>query len=210
MTPLEETRFRVKCCKNGTDDGYGDITSLRNFVQSVVLSDYLNLLPFMTELAAKPDCDPLFSDETVQEMKVEYAELIAARKCAQAYFNQIEAPPQPLRGWDLFAARLERVTKIHHECQLRKVVLYPCHCGRFTVDDWYQGEQLKVGLTAYRKEQSTMEVDDVDEARQIFRHFFNLKESHYVPKTDMYTSKRDDDNFIITGSHCTCSQHRQC
>jgi hypothetical protein len=85
---------------------------------------------------------------------------------------------------------------------LRKALLYPCHCGRFTVDEWYGTKE-----DGYHKEKSVFEVANIDEARAIYRAVVTLRESHYMPAKDSYTSRDELDNFIVTGSHCRCKEH---
>jgi len=102
---------------------------------------------------------------------------------------------------------LLRILQCHRKWgHLTKVVLYPCHCGRLTIDEWYEDEFVN---DHFHKETSVVEVANVDEARDIYRNVFGeLHESHYIPEKDSYTSKDERDNFIVTGSHCTCSKHR--
>jgi hypothetical protein len=86
---------------------------------------------------------------------------------------------------------------------LKRVLLYPCHCGRLTIDEWY------MSVVGWHKEVSVIEVADLHEARVFYRRIFGaLLESHYIPATDTYTSKSGMDNFIVTGSHCTCKECR--
>ncbi len=86
---------------------------------------------------------------------------------------------------------------------LDRVVLYPCHCGRLACTEWYlKGEN-------YHRE-SVVEVADLHEARAIYQPIFGtLRESHYVPSDDSYTSECEWDNFIVTGSHCACHNHQR-
>jgi hypothetical protein len=109
---------------------------------------------------------------------------------------------------DVLKRRIEHLCRVIRRQQqhgpMVKVVLYPCHCGRLTIDEWYERK------TSYWKDKSVVEVADLEEARAVYRHILGiLRESHYIPGSDTYTSKDGQDNFIVTGSHCTCKKHRE-
>ncbi|MHC4298017.1 MAG: hypothetical protein ACYS7Y_12000 [Planctomycetota bacterium] len=94
--------------------------------------------------------------------------------------------------------RIVRTQQMHGP--LIKVVLYPCDCGRYTIDEWYR-------VINIHKEQSAVEMADKDHARALYRRIFGrLRESHYIFNRDTYTSHDERDNFIVTGSHHFCKK----
>lgn len=103
-----------------------------------------------------------------------------------------------------YSKHLERIIRVQPgHGALSKILLYPCpKCNRFTIDEWYANG------TVQHREMSTVEVASIQEARDLYRVFFPLRESYYVSHTDSYTSDEADDNLIVTGSNCTCKECR--
>jgi hypothetical protein len=104
-----------------------------------------------------------------------------------------------------YSKHLERIIQVQPEHgALSKVLLYPCpKCNKYTVDEWYDNGPI------LHKEQSTVEVASIQEARDLYRMLFtSLRESHYVSRTDSYLHDEDNNNFIVTGSSCICKEHR--
>jgi hypothetical protein len=122
-----------------------------------------------------------------------------------AHAEALTAAEKAILAQRRIIAQLYRIIRCTYQRgQLAKVVLYPCHCGRYTIDEWYAPSPGK-----FHKEESVVEVADTTEARNLYRGVFGkLRESIYNPADDSYSSRDEDDNFIVTGSHCTCSEHR--
>ena len=66
--------------------------------------------------------------------------------------------------------------------ELYDIVVSPCKCGRFTIDERYL---LKPGV--YHREEGVIEVANLVEARAVYESFIVLRESRYSPETGRYT-----------------------
>ena len=101
-----------------------------------------------------------------------------------------------------YGKHLERVIQVQTmHGPLSQIILNPCpKCNRYTIDEWYEGDH---------EESSIVEVGSLQEARDLYRVFFDrLRESHYKERDNSYTSYADEDNFIVTGVPCLCSECR--
>lgn len=100
--------------------------------------------------------------------------------------------------------QMKRILRNHFQHgTLGKVQLFPCpKCDNWIVDEWYTRDGHN-----WHKEQHVAEVSSVEEAAALYRSVFvTLKQSIYDRKTDTYSDYGEGCNFIVTGSHCTCSR----
>ena len=89
MTLLEETRKRIDCCVGGTNEGWGELCSLRNHLGRV-RSRVNELGPLRDEIEALPDDSELRADETIIELMQEHGDLLQALRDAERFLG-IEA-----------------------------------------------------------------------------------------------------------------------
>ncbi len=80
MTILEETHFRITCCRKGIHEGWGSRPSLRNHLQCRVDQRLTELGPFTEEIEALPKDDELRADKTVVSLLQEFDDLIEAKR----------------------------------------------------------------------------------------------------------------------------------
>jgi hypothetical protein len=153
-------------------------------------------------------------------MKTQLLELAAryTRHCLyrwQHHMGDFSGSPACCNLWDLIQAALGEASKspqvpfglvlstvcAEMEFKRKLVQLYPCPCcAVWNVDEWWLDDGRIV------KAQRVMEVLSVEEAAAFYLPIFGgLKRSVYDPATDSYSSRDEDCNFIVTGSHGLCS-----
>lgn len=100
-----------------------------------------------------------------------------------------------------FLCRIIQLQNVHGE--LRAAILFPCQCGRFTVEEWYAK-----GNFPYHKERAVINVANVDEARVLYRPVFGeLKECVWDSAIHDYTNRNRVNNFVVTGRpHLFCKK----
>ncbi len=95
MTILEETHFRITCCRKGIHEGWGSRPSLRNHLQCRVDQRLTELGPFTEEIEALPKDDELRADKTVVSLLQEFDDLIEAKREALTLLSIGPEPEKP-------------------------------------------------------------------------------------------------------------------
>lgn len=95
--------------------------------------------------------------------------------------------------------QLARLLRCHRKYgQLKNVYLIPCHCGRFTVDEWYPHP------LGGHWERKAAEFESLDEARTFYLNVFDkLVEFDYRDNRDA----TEDSNFVIKYPS-VCREHQ--
>lgn len=84
-----------------------------------------------------------------------------------------------------------------------KVQLFPCHCGTWIVDLWYEPVPGQPD-----KQEHAFEAVTVGAAMHLCSHALgDVRMAVYDRATDTYKGA-EDANFIVTGSHAFCSECR--
>ena len=86
VTLVEETRYRLDCCVDGTNEGWGEPGSLRNHLMCVN-SRVDELQGLYDEIEALPADNELRADGIIVELMQEYRELVDARADAEMYLG---------------------------------------------------------------------------------------------------------------------------
>ena len=82
MNLVEETKYRLKCCKSNTNDGYGHVGSLRNILMPVT-----NRIKELKKLSLwLKNKDVL--DNVELELQNEYEELIEINKQCKSFLRR--------------------------------------------------------------------------------------------------------------------------
>jgi len=118
MNILEETRFRLNCCRGGTHEGWGELRSLRNHLQCRVDHRLGELGPFVEEIRVLPEDDELRTDETVVSLLQEYDDLAAAKREALAFLG--DEPGEPYWTPGCAIQQIDRTERLPGETEPEK------------------------------------------------------------------------------------------
>lgn len=86
MTLVEETRYRLSCCIGGTNEGWGELVSLRNHLMRVT-KQIGHLVGLYDEIEALPEDAELRDDEIIIDLMQEYRELVDAKADAEMFLG---------------------------------------------------------------------------------------------------------------------------